>query len=249
MSQQPTIIVPARLESSRLKRKLLYEVEGKPLIIWTADRIRLEVPEFPLFFAVDSKELADCLKTFSYDVIMTNKKHLSGTDRIAEANKSIRADVVINIQADEPLIHRSQIKLLASSIEAGHSMTTLASLFVNPDDFYNPNCVKVVVGKNRQALYFSRSPIPYVRDLKGTIATDWLQDNKCFKHIGIYAYQASFLKSVVSMNQGTLESFECLEQLRVLENGESIHVEISNEQSLGIDTLEDIEKFKLHLTS
>ncbi len=248
MSQQPTIIVPARLESTRLKRKLLYEVEGKPLIIWTAERISSEVPEFPLFFAVDSKELADCLKTFSYEVIMTNKKHSSGTDRIAEANKSIKAEFVINIQADEPLIHRSQIKLLANSLEAGHSMSTLATIFVNPDDFYNPNCVKVVVGNNRQALYFSRAPIPYVRDLKGAVATDWLRNNKCYKHIGIYAYQANFLKNVVLMNQGTLESYECLEQLRVLENGDSINVEISNEQSLGIDTIEDIEKFKLHLT-
>lgn len=243
MSEIPTIIVPARLESSRIKRKLLLEIKGKPLIIWTADRIMDQVPEFPLFFAVDSKDLYDCLKSYGYVPIMTSCNHVSGTDRIAEANKKLNAKYIINVQGDEPLIFGSQIKALALSLQAGHPMTTLAGIFKKTDDFCNPNNVKVVIDHNGEALYFSRAPIPYVRTLNGALDEKWIEKNKCFKHIGIYGYEKSFLEKIVNMKKSKLESFECLEQLRVLENGHKIHVSISEEYSLGIDTEDDIKKF------
>lgn len=249
MSQLPTIIVPARLASSRLERKLLYEINGKPLIIWTAERIQSEAPDFPLFFAVDSSELSDCLNSFGHDSILTRVDHPSGTDRIAEANESIGAKWVINVQGDEPLILGSQIQMLADSLKEGHQMATLATPFTNAKEFYNPNDVKVVRRLDGNALYFSRSPVPYARSLKGEVSTDWLLKNHCYKHIGIYGYSAEFLNLIVTMQKGDLESWESLEQLRILENGHSIYVGISNEETIGIDTMEDIENFKAYLAS
>ena len=249
MSQLPTIIVPARLESSRLERKLLYEINGKPLIIWTAERIKTQVPDFPLFFAVDSLELSACLKSFGFDPVSTRSDHPSGTDRIAEANEIIGAEWVINIQGDEPLILGSQIQALANSFKEGHQMATLATPFSKAEAFYNPNEVKVVRSLDGNALYFSRSPIPYSRSLEGKVSTDWLLANQCYKHIGLYGYSAEFLRSIVKMPRGRLEVLESLEQLRILENGYSIHVELSNEETIGIDTIEDIEDFKAYLAS
>lgn len=249
MSQLPTIIVPARLESSRLEKKLLHEINGKPLIIWTAERIRSEAPDFPLFFAVDSLELYDCLKSYNFDPITTRADHQSGTDRIAEANETIGAEWVINVQGDEPLILGSQIQTLADSFQEGHQMTTLAIPFADPKAFYNPNAVKVVRSLDGNALYFSRSPIPYTRSLAGAVTTDWLLKNHCYKHIGLYGYSADFLRSIAKMRRGQLEALESLEQLRILENGYSIYVGISNEETIGIDTIEDVEDFKAYLTS
>jgi len=249
MSQLPTIIVPARLQSSRLEKKLLYKIKGKPLIIWTAERIKSEAPDFPLFFAVDSPELSECLKSFAYESILTRVDHPSGTDRIAEANEVIGAEWVINVQGDEPLILGSQIQMLAESFKEGHQMSTLASPFTQVEDFYNPNNVKVVRTLDGNALYFSRSPIPYARELKGEVSIDWLLSHNCYKHIGLYGYSAEFLKSIGQMRRGNLESLESLEQLRILENGHSIFVGISNEETIGIDTIEDIESFKAYLAS
>lgn len=249
MSQLPTIIVPARLESSRLERKLLYEINGKPLIIWTAERIKSEAPNFPLFFAVDSSELSECLKSFGFDSIPTRADHPSGTDRIAEANETIGSEWVINVQGDEPLIQGSQIQILSDSLKEGHQMATLATPFTEAEAFYNPNDVKVVRGLNGNALYFSRSPIPYPRSMKGAITTDWLLENHCYKHIGLYGYSAEFLRSIAKMRRGQLEVLESLEQLRILENGHSLYVGISNEETIGIDTIEDVEDFKAYLTS
>jgi len=249
MSQLPTIIVPARLASSRLERKLLHEINDKPLIIWTAERIKSEVPDYPLFFAVDSAELSECLKSFGYDSIRTRADHPSGTDRIAEANETIGAEWVINVQGDEPLILGSQIQTLADSLKEGHQMATLATPFTEVEAFYNPNAVKVVCTLDGNALYFSRSPIPYARSLKGEVTADWLLKNRCYKHIGLYGYSAEFLRSIAKMPKGLLEVLESLEQLRILENGQSIHVGISNEETIGIDTIEDIEDFKAYLAS
>ena len=249
MSQLPTIIVPARLESSRLERKLLYEINGKPLIIWTAERIKSEAPDFSLFFAVDSSELSECLKSYGFDSILTRADHPSGTDRIAEANETINAEWVINVQGDEPLIQASQIQTLAASLAEGHLMATLATPFTGPEAFYNPNAVKVVRSLNGNALYFSRSPIPYTRSLKGEVSADRLLKNHCYKHIGLYGYSAQFLRSIAKMHRGQLEALESLEQLRILENGHSIYVGLSNEETIGIDTIEDIENFKAYLAS
>lgn len=249
MRQLPTIIVPARLASSRLEHKLLYPIEGKPLILWTAERIRSEAPEFPLFFAVDSEELYECLTLAGFEAIKTRQSHPSGTDRIAEANEVIGADRVINVQGDEPLISGEHIKQLADALSDGHSMATLATRFTNTEEFYDSNCVKVVQSLDGQALYFSRAPIPYARESKGSITIEWLSENRCFKHLGIYAYTAEFLQAIPNLRPGVLESIERLEQLRVLENGYFIQLALTDKSSLGIDTIEDIERFKVHLAS
>jgi len=238
------IIVPCRLESSRFPRKLLHKIKGKPLVLWVAERIAQEAPQFPLYFAVDHELLSVCLTQAGFKVIMTSSLHASGTDRIAEANEQVKADLIINVQADEPLVSAKQIELLDSLIRGDAEMATLATPFQTAADFNNPNQVKVVSGKGGKALYFSRSPIPYPRDLAGKVDDAWVKANPCFRHLGLYAYNAALLKAYAKLPLGKTEVIEKLEQLRVLENGYSIAVGITEDPSIGVDTLEDAEKFE-----
>ena len=249
MTELPTIIVPARLESTRFERKLMYKIEGKPLIIWTAERIKKEAPDLELYFAVDDTLLSDCLSSYGFKSVITRKEHTSGTDRLAEANETIGADWVINVQGDEPLIQGVQIQLIAKNLVDKAAMVTLATPFKSAEDFHNPNHVKVVCDTKGRALYFSRAAIPFVRDLKGSMTEEWLASNPCYKHIGLYGYSADFLNKFVASKKGFLENAEKLEQLRVLEQGHKIFVGISKEGTIGIDTIEDIEAFKEYLTS
>src|SRR4051812_7861995 len=139
------IIVPCRLESTRFPRKLLHKIKGRALLLWVAERIAREAPEFPLWFAVDDALLEDCLASAGFKTIRTSTAHQSGTDRLAEANRSIQAGRVINVQADEPLVTGGQIRALASLLEGGAPMATLATPFRRAVDFANPNQVKVVL--------------------------------------------------------------------------------------------------------
>ena len=139
------LIVPCRLESTRFPRKLLHMIKGKPLLLWVAERIAREAPEMPLYFAVDHELLAECVTTAGFEAIMTRSDHASGTDRLAEANRSIGADYVINVQADEPLVSARQIRALAELISGPADMATLATRFTTAADFANPNQVKVVL--------------------------------------------------------------------------------------------------------
>ena len=241
MSKKPSIVVPARLASSRFPKKLLYEVQGKPIIIWTAERIRTVAPEFPLYFAVDDVALEDCLNCAGFNVVRTRVDHPSGTDRLAEANESIGASAVINVQGDEPLVTGEQIRALANGLEAGAAMSTLAIPFERVEDFMDPNQVKVVCDRSGTALYFSRSPIPFARDK--VVDTQWLSQNPCYRHLGLYAYSADFLRAFSTLEAGCLEAIEKLEQLRAMEHGFRIHVGITDQPTIGIDTFEDIEKF------
>ena len=241
MSKIPSIVVPARLASSRFPKKLLHKVQGKPIIIWTAERIRSVAPEFPLYFAVDDAALDDCLSDAGFNVVRTRVDHPSGTDRLAEANASIGASAVINVQGDEPLVTGEQIRALAKGLEAGAAMSTLAIPFERVEDFMDPNQVKVVRDQAGAALYFSRSPIPFARDVK--IDVQWLSQNPCYRHLGLYAYSADFLSVFSTLKPGTLEAIEKLEQLRVMEHGFRIHVGITDQPTIGIDTFDDIEKF------
>ncbi len=163
------IIVPARLASTRFPRKLLHEVQGKPVILWTADRVRAEAPEFPLWFAVDDELLQRVLTGAGYQVMLTEVGHSCGTDRIAEANRRIGADVVINVQADEPMVTGAQIRQLASLIGGDAPMATLGYPLTREREYLNPNNVKCVVDADGHALLFSRAPIPHFRDAGGTL--------------------------------------------------------------------------------
>ena len=244
MSKMPSIIVPARLASTRFPHKLLFEVRGKPIILWTAERIRTVAPEFPLYFAVDDDALERCLSEAGFAAVRTRAEHPSGTDRLAEANAAVGAPAVINVQGDEPLVTGEQIRALAAGLERDAAIATLAVPFVQPQDFANTNQVKVVRDREGYALYFSRSPMPFARDTAGQVDAAWLAENRCYRHLGLYAYKADFLSAFSSLKPGFLEQVEKLEQLRAMEHGYRIHVGITDQTTIGIDTPEDIAEFE-----
>ncbi len=171
--------------------------------------------------------------------------HASGTDRIAEANRSIKADYVITVQADEPLVSRAQIDTLAEAIQSDAPMATLATAFTTAADFFSPNQVKVVLSRpTSRALFFSRSPLPFARDLSGKVDDAWVQSHPCYRHLGLYAYQADLLDRFSRLPLGELEQVERLEQLRVLENGYPIACDLTEDPTIGVDTPEDAVKFE-----
>jgi 3-deoxy-manno-octulosonate cytidylyltransferase (CMP-KDO synthetase) len=241
---QTVIIVPARLASTRFPKKLLHVIKGKSLLIHVAERIRSQVPDIPLIFAVDDEEIQQELSTQGFESLMTSSEHTSGTDRLAEANRKIGAEYVINIQGDEPLVTEDQIRKLATLVQEGAPMATLATVFLEPEDFADPNQVKVVIDKEGQALYFSRAAIPYFRDDQGSPSDNALAHHLCFHHLGMYAYQADFLETFASLSPGKLEQLERLEQLRVLEHGYKIAVGMTSDPSIGVDTPEDATRFE-----
>ncbi len=239
------IIVPCRLESTRFPRKLLHVIKGRPLLLWVAERIKKEAPEFPLFFAVDDTLLAEPLRRAGFEAILTGVQHQSGTDRIAEANRIVKAERVINVQADEPLVTRAQILTLAELIGGSAAMATLATPFTTAEDFSNPNQVKVVFAPGGgRALYFSRAPIPYARDRSGQVDDAWVRATPCFKHLGLYAYKADLIERFAKLPAGRYEQIEKLEQLRVLENGYDILCGVTDDPTIGVDTQEDAVKFE-----
>lgn len=238
------IIVPCRLESTRFPRKLLHPIKGRPLLLWVAERIKAEAPEIPLFFAVDDELLAAPLRAAGFEAILTGVQHQSGTDRLAEANRVVKADHVINVQADEPLVTRAQILMLAKLIAGPAAMATLGTPFATAADFNNPNQVKVVFAPGGgRALYFSRTPMPYARDRAGQVDDAWVRANPCFKHLGLYAYKADLIEQFAKLPAGRYEQIEKLEQLRVIENGYEIVCGVTADPTIGVDTPEDAVKF------
>ncbi len=241
------IIVPCRLESTRFPRKLLHAIKGQPLLLWVARRIAAEAPELPLYFAVDDPLLEAPLAAAGFATIMTSPTHASGTDRLAEANRHVGAGRVINVQADEPLVTGAQIRLLGGLLDGPVAMATLATPFQRAEDLANPNQVKVVMRCDGRALIFSRSSIPFARDLGGKVTDAWVQANPCRRHLGLYAYRADLLASFARLPMGELEQIEKLEQLRVLENGYDIAVGLTQDASIGVDTPDDAVKFEAML--
>lgn len=240
-AREGAVIVPARLASVRFPRKLLFPIQGRPLILWTADRIRREVPDIPLVFAVDGEELAGVLRREGHSVVVTPPDLPSGTDRIALANREIGAKRVVNVQADEPWVTAEQIAALFRLLDGGVSMSTLGAPFAEVGDFLNPNQVKVVCDDEGNALYFSRAPIPWNRD--GQPDGEWLRKERPLRHLGLYGYTADLLDRFPELSPGRLEQIERLEQLRVLESGFRIGVGITESPLPGIDTPEDAERF------
>ena len=238
------IIVPCRLESTRFPRKLLHDVRGKPLVLWVAERLSQVAPDMPLWFAVDDPLLRDPLSSAGFQVLMTSRDHATGTDRLAEANRRVGAQLVINVQADEPLVTGAQIRMLAELVAGRVPMATLATRFRKAADFLNPNQVKVVFRDDGRALYFSRAPMPFARGVRGAIDDAWLAEHPCYKHLGLYAYHSDFLDTYVRLPPGRLEQVEKLEQLRALESGHDIAVGVTEDPSIGVDTPEDAEKFE-----
>ncbi|MCK4852744.1 MAG: 3-deoxy-manno-octulosonate cytidylyltransferase [Bacteroidales bacterium] len=235
-------IIPARFASSRLPGKPLADIGGKPMIQWVYENSRKELNN--VIVATDHAGIEQAVLAFGGRVMMTSPEHPSGTDRCAEVIQSLARsgeeyDVIINIQGDEPFIHASHIRLLKDAFyDPGTQIATLAFPIESSSELFNPNAVKVVTGSGSNALYFSRSAIPYNRN---TVEDNWTSTRTYLKHIGMYAYRAEILQKITALELSPLETTESLEQLRWLENGFGIKVLITTGQSHGIDTPEDLE--------
>lgn len=229
-------VIPARLDSQRFPEKLLRSLLGKPLLQWTWENAQKAHLLDKLLIACDNIQIKKVAEGFGAETLLTSKEHTSGTDRIAEAARDIDVKYIINIQADEPLIHHSIIDALAREIlsNSQYVMVTVRKQIDVIEEINDPNVVKVVVDKDERALYFSRLPIPYKRDSAAPVTY--------FKHIGIYAYTKDFLYEFKNMPHSHLESAEKLEQLRVLESGHKIKVILTQFDSWGVDTEGDFYK-------
>jgi 3-deoxy-manno-octulosonate cytidylyltransferase (CMP-KDO synthetase) len=231
-------VIPARFASSRFPGKALAVIVGKSMLQHVFERASMAKYLTNLVIATDDDRIAGEARRIGAPVRLTRDDHPSGTDRAAEVASSDNADIVVNIQGDEPLIDPAAIDaaVLALINDTEIPMATLKKRIVIPEEYENPNVVKVVTDRFENALYFSRSPIPYVRDEKERRAAVH------FKHIGLYVYRRDFLLSYSDLPVGPLERAERLEQLRALENGHRIRVAETEYESLGVDTPEDLEK-------
>lgn len=235
-------IIPARYASTRFPGKPLVEINGKPMVQHVYEKAVNSNLFQKVIVATDNEEIQKVVVDFGGEVAMTNPNHQSGTDRCGEVieqlNKSF--DVVVNIQGDEPFIHQSQLEqLVALFKETPAQIGTLKKELSNSEDVFNPNVVKVVSALDKRALYFSRNPIPFVRDVE---QANWLSNQKFYKHLGLYGYRSEVLKELVKLEPSRLEKSESLEQLRWLENGYQIFISETQHESIGIDTPEDLEK-------
>lgn len=241
-------VIPARYASSRFPGKPLAIIGGKMMI----ERVWLQVKKVidHVYIATDDVRIADAVKSFGGEVIMTSPEHKSGTDRINEAVKYIHKDidVVINIQGDEPFIDPHQIEeIMRCFSDKDTKIATLVRKFDKSqgvEALVNPNTPKVVIDKNMNACYFSRAVLPYVR---GRELADAINDIEFYTHIGIYAYRKDVLREITALEQSPLELAESLEQLRWIENGYKIKVGISNSTTIGIDTPEDLKHAEEYL--
>ena len=238
------IIIPARLDSSRLPKKVLLDLKGKTVIQRVYEQCLKVKNVDGVYIATDSIEIKEVCETFTNKVVITKSTHQSGTDRIGEAVSAIACDIVINVQGDEPFIEPSLIEALVNSFSNSDiSMASAMSKINNVKDLHNSNVVKVVTDLHNNALFFSRSLIPFPRDVKEiSIAKEVLEKYQFYRHIGIYGYRKDFLLKFVNMEQSYLEKVEKLEQLRALENGFKIKMIEAESSLIGIDTQEDYEE-------
>lgn len=248
------VAIPARLGSTRLPRKPLRLLGGRPLVAHVVERAR-RAGALEVVLATDSREIAEVVAPLGVAVAMTRTDHPSGTDRLAEvAVQRGWADdtVVVNLQGDEPFAPASGIVAVAAALagDPGVPMATLATALASADQLFDPNTVKVVCDARGRALYFSRAPIPWARDAFAA-RRDVLPDGVPFlRHIGIYAYRAAFLRQFTSLPRGTLEDAEALEQLRVLEAGHGIAVGLAPEPfPPGVDTDADLARAEALMTA
>lgn len=241
-------IIPARYASTRFPAKPLALLGGKPVIQRVYEQVAGILDD--AWVATDDERIEQAVKAFGGKAVMTSTAHKSGTDRCYEAYTKVGQgfDVVVNIQGDEPFIQRSQLEAVKACFDdASTQIATLVKPFSADDAFEvleNANSPKVVVNKNFQALYFSRSIIPYQRNVG---KQDWLKGHTYYKHIGLYAYRAAVLQEITALPQSFLELAESLEQLRWLENGYTIKVGLSDVETIGIDTPQDLERAELFL--
>ncbi|WP_456383817.1 3-deoxy-manno-octulosonate cytidylyltransferase [Persephonella sp.] len=236
------IIIPARKGSTRLKNKLLLQVKGKPVIRWTAENCLRVKNADRVIVATDSEEIASIFDGSPVEAVLTPSDLKSGSDRVAYVARDIDADRIINVQGDEPLLDPSDIQKVIEGLSEA-DVTTLSYPITDENDYINPNVVKVVTDRNGYALYFSRSPIPFYRDIDFTQMINGFK-NPVKKHIGVYGYRKEVLMDFAyRLEPSDYEQIEKLEQLRLLENGYRIKVLPAEKDSLGIDTEEDFKRF------
>jgi len=231
-------VIPARFASTRFPAKVVASISGKPMIEHVYTRAKQCQQLEDVLIACDHEYVLKVAKDFGANVVMTNPNHPSGSDRVAEAIKDLDVDIIVNIQGDEPFIDPKTIDSLAILLRNDPQclMGTVIKEISDDKDFQNPNVVKCVVDSQGYALYFSRSPIPYNRNVIRPM------DSKQYKHIGLYAYRKNFLLQYKDWPKSVLETTEQLEQLRVLEKGYRIKTVVTTMESVSVDTPEDLRK-------
>ena len=232
------IIIPSRYASTRLHAKPLIEVNGKPIIQWVYEKASAVKQADDVIVATDHEEIFNCVKSFGGNVEMTKVDHKCGSDRIAEvAQRHPEMEYIINLQGDEPMITPESIDSVITALknENNADIATLLRIIDDENEINNPNLVKCVIDNNNFALYFSRSKIPYERNIG---------EATFYGHIGLYGYKRNALFKMTSLKQTMLEKAESLEQLRALQSGMRIITSIVNFKPIGIDTKEDVEEFK-----
>ncbi len=226
-------VIPARLQSTRLPRKMLRTLAGEPMLAWVYRAARACSVLHEVLIATDAPEIMDMAQQLGFPAVFTPASCRSGTDRVHAVAENVRADIYVNLQGDEPLLQPSHVDALLAPMLADRSIqvSTLATP-CSPELFRSPHAVKVVRALDGQALYFSRAPIPFDRDGEGT--------ERPLKHLGLYAFRREALDRFVAFPQSPLEKTEKLEQLRLLENGIPVHVALTPHDTRGVDTEEDL---------
>lgn len=236
MANKVVIIIPARYSSERLPGKLLLKIGNKPLLYYTFRNALASKYAQQVIIATDSEKIKEEMEKFGATVILTRATHRSGSDRVYEVAEQVHADIIVNLQGDEPLLHAELLDKAISAVYNGTADVATLKSIANEKEYEDPNVVKVVVDKDDFALYFSRAPIPFIRHREEGV--------KVYKHIGLYVYRWKILKLFNSLQPSLLERIEGLEQLRLLQNGIKIKVETVDFKGLGVDTAEDFKKVK-----
>ncbi|RMF16474.1 MAG: 3-deoxy-manno-octulosonate cytidylyltransferase [Gammaproteobacteria bacterium] len=242
-----TVVIPARFASTRLPGKPLADINGKPMIQHVVERAS-RGGAARIVVATDHESVADAVRSFGGEVLMTSPHHPTGTDRLAEAAEQLglgEDEVVVNVQGDEPLIPPEVIDQVARNLIARPeaAISTLCERIHDRDTLFNPNAVKVVTNCSGMALYFSRAPMPWARDYFARSDVDLPPGGEFYRHVGIYGYRAGFLRDFSRLAPTPLEQLESLEQLRALENGYGIHVDVASvTPPAGVDTPEDLAR-------
>jgi 3-deoxy-manno-octulosonate cytidylyltransferase (CMP-KDO synthetase) len=237
-------IIPARYDSSRFPGKPLAQIQGKPMIQRVYEQAVKCTLLTGLVIATDDERIRECAEAFGGNVCMTSSKHRSGTERCNEAVNFFGDisgdDIILNIQGDEPFIHPEQIGQLAKLMSGKDVLIgTLMKKIGSEDELFDDNVVKVIPGRNFQALYFGRQAMPFVR---GEDPSNWIRKAIFYKHVGMYGYRSSILAKLVKLSESPLEKAESLEQLRWLENGYAIHLAKTEFESFAIDSPSDLSK-------
>lgn len=244
-----TVVIPARLSSSRLPGKVLADIGGRPMVVRVAERAR-ESGARHVYVATDHDDVAKAVEEAGFHAVMTRAEHSTGTDRLAEAVEQLGLApdaVVVNVQGDEPLIEPGLIRAVASLLvdAPGASVATACHPIRDAAEHFNPNIVKVILDHAGLARYFSRAPIPWARDAFASSTATIPAELPCYRHIGVYAYRVEFLRIYPRLSVSPLERFEVLEQLRALWHGYDIAVSVRQDAPLpGVDTAEDLERVR-----